>query len=52
VSLAVVEEFVWLKPSFRRISTSINKVTNKTNFVPGNAYLVVVGDVNKEVKKN
>jgi predicted Zn-dependent peptidase len=28
-------------------------VTNyKTNFVPGNAYLVIVGDVNtKEVKK-
>jgi predicted Zn-dependent peptidase len=50
-----------LGPSFRRISSaeSINKVTlqdavanYKTNFVPGNAYLVVVGDVNtKEVKK-
>jgi predicted Zn-dependent peptidase len=49
------------KSSFRRIlsAENINKVvlkdavTNyKTNFVPGNAYLVVVGDVNqKEVKK-
>ena len=47
-------------PSGEFLSTeSINKVTlndvilnHKTNFVPGNAYLVVVGDVNtKEVKK-
>jgi predicted Zn-dependent peptidase len=37
---------------------SINKVTLRcrcklqNNFVPGNAYLVVVGDVNERRKKN
>jgi predicted Zn-dependent peptidase len=42
------------KPSFRRkVLTVIYRMpaNYKTNFVPGNAYLVVVGDVNtKEVK--